>query len=286
MSKTFDFTYFFKDHSDLEAQLEKWRSLDLRRVVIGRETAPETGKEHLQGKVTFIRNYRLTQLHKLFPGYHIEKSIVTNDFNYCMKENVVLSRDERQQGSRNDLKTAMELVKNKRPRLELMEACPTAVARYEPFLNSYRAELDVHEGPREVFWVHGQTGSGKTRAFWDHFPDGVSVEIKNNFFNGYTGQRHVLLDDFRSSSLAFHDLLKVLDRYPYTANVKGGTIRWNAAVIFITSPLGPRDCYIIAGEDILQLTRRITHTFEFPQDVDECVRALRARADAPQESAH
>lgn len=268
MSKTFDFTYFYVDDDDKERELDRWKQFDLKRVVIGDELTKE-GKRHLQGKVTWARTYRLPQLHKLLPRYHIEVSLCSKDFNYCLKENILLNRNESKQGARSDIIGAMEMVRTKKTRLELMEEHPTVVARYEPFLDSYRAELNAFNGERCVIWVHGETGTGKSRTIRDIVPDAVSISIKNGFFQGYRGEPAVILDDFRAHDLPFSELLKVLDRYPYTANVKGGSISWNAKLIYITSCYAPQDVYTVS-ESVQQLLRRITHVYKFPTDIDEC----------------
>lgn len=273
-AKTWDFTYFYESEDDKNNQLKKWNSFDLTRLVIGDEVCPKTGLRHFQGKVTWKRSYRAPQLHKLLPKYHVEKSVAHNDFNYCMKDEIILSRDERSQGSRSDLRGAMEMVKEKKARLELMESHPTVVARYTPFLNAYEAELNAFYGQRRVIWVHGKTGTGKSRTIREEIPSVVSVSIKNGFFQGYRGEPFVVIDDFRAHDLPFSEFLKVLDRYPYTANIKGGEIRWNARIIYITSCYAPQDVYTTT-ESQDQLLRRITHTYEFPRDIDECRGTLR-----------
>lgn len=272
MSKTFDFTYFYTDQEDKERELDRWKQFDLRRVVIGDELTKE-GKPHFQGKVTWARSYRLPQLTKLLPKYHIEVSLCAKDFNYCLKENIILNRNEAKQGARSDLRGAMEMVRTKKTRLELMEEHPTVVARYEPFLDAYRAELNAFNGERCVIWVYGETGSGKSRTIRDIIPDAVSVSIKNGFVQGYRGEPYVILDDFRAHDLPFSELLKILDRYPYTANIKGGSINWNARLIYITSCYAPHDVYT-TSESVQQLLRRLTYVYKFPADKDECSTCL------------
>lgn len=283
-SRTWDFTFFPATPEKREEEIARWRRFDLRRVVIGLEKCPETGREHLQGKVTWNRAYRAKQLHKLLPGYHVESSLAPKDFNYCMKENVVLERNESKQGARTDIQQAMVLVRDKKPRLELMETYPSVVARYSTFLDSYSAELKLYSGPRIVIWAYGPTGSGKTRTFFDTIEDGVPVNISNGFFNGYKGENAVILDDFRHDKLPFAELLRILDRYPHTVNVKGSSLPWNARLIYITSPCHPKDCYPTL-EDRAQLLRRINVVAQFPTDVDNVSEALQGYRDSQTRSA-
>lgn len=269
VSRTFDFTYFYKDKADFDVQIAKWANFDVARLVIGDETTKE-GRKHLQGKVTWTRSYRCSAVAKLIPGYHVEASIVKDDFNYAMKERIVLNIDNRKQGSRTDIKGCMSLVKAKKPRLELMETHPAVMARYEPFMVAYAAELQAYEGERVVIWAYGETGSGKSRVGHASLPDAAFVNFKNGFINGYRGEGHVIMDDFRAHDLHFSELLKLLDRYPYTANVKNGSVRWNASVIYITSCWRPEDVYKGCQENVQQLKRRLAGVYKFPQDADTC----------------
>lgn len=102
---------------------------------------------------------------------------------------------------------------------------------------------------RNVYWFYGETGTGKTRKaiemlhekyedeFW------VSSGDISTFKNGYNGEFGVLLDDLRAGDIRFNDLLRLLDRYRYTVNVKGGTCEWNADDIIITSNLHPLESF-------------------------------------------
>lgn len=278
LSKTFDFTFNYSTDEQRDAELDRWRQFDLKRVVIGDEVAT-TGQRHLQGKVTFARGYRYKQLHKLLPKYHVEKSLAAKDFNYCMKETIVLNIDNRQQGDRSDIKGAMELVRDKRPRIELMEAYPMMVARYEPFLRAYSAELQRYTGERTVVWVYGPTGAGKSHIGRETLPDAVFINFKGGFVNGYHGEAHVIIDDFRSSDVHFSELLKILDKYPYTVNVKGSTIPWNAKIIYITNPNPPTQAFM-TSENKEQLLRRIKKIYSFPDESDECETFLRGLVHA------
>ncbi len=65
------------------------------------------------------------------------------------------------------------------------------------------------------------------------------------------------MDDFRPEDMKFQRLLKLLDRYPYMVEVKGGYRQFLAKTVIITCPKHPEECYAEAGEDIEQLLRRI-----------------------------
>lgn len=134
---------------------------------------------------------------------------------------------------------------------------------------------------RNVFWFYGETGSGKTQRavemMYEKYGDDYwisSGEIKN-FKNGYCGEKGAILDDLRQGDIKFNDLLRMLDRYRYTVNVKGSTVEWLADDIIITSPFHPMELFKKYNpknetweprEDMEQLLRRINHIREFPQD--------------------
>lgn len=82
-------------------------------------------------------------------------------------------------------------------------------------------------------WIHGPAGTGKSRMVWDMAKDThstVYVKNQNKWFDGYNGQKIVLIDDAGENMRALTSHLKNWgDRYPITAEVKGGTRRINTA---------------------------------------------------------
>lgn len=129
---------------------------------------------------------------------------------------------------------------------------------------------------RHVRWYWGNTGTGKTRTAWQlmlskgYSAEGVwmSAGKLDPFFNGYTGQKAVILDDFRPGHMRFEMLLRILDGYPVIVNVKNGYVQWCAEEIVITAPTKPTEMYVNreTGElwdNIAQLLRRIDETKEF-----------------------
>lgn len=85
----------------------------------------------------------------------------------------------------------------------------------------------------------GPTGTGKSRRAWDEA--GISAYPKDprtKFWCGYSGQEHVIIDEFRGGIDISH-LLRWLDRYPVIVEIKGASQVLVARRIWITSNLSP-----------------------------------------------
>lgn len=107
-----------------------------------------------------------------------------------------------------------------------------------------------------VFW--GRTGTGKTRF--------CTQQIMNSqywspgdytWYDGYHGQRIVILDDYRGE-YPIQQFLKLLDRYPMTVPIKGSFVKWCPTKIYITSNVPPSDWYPTSdGRTRAALMRRL-----------------------------
>lgn len=110
-----------------------------------------------------------------------------------------------------------------------------------------------------VFW--GKTGTGKSRRAWDEaglqaFPK----DPRTKFWDGYHGQPHVVIDEFRGGIDISH-ILRWLDRYPVIIEIKGSSTVLKATTIWITSNLNPIYWYPdLDNETREALLRRLTIT--------------------------
>lgn len=78
-----------------------------------------------------------------------------------------------------------------------------------------------------------------------------------------------MIDDYRADFCKFHDLLSLLDRYPYDVQYKGGVRRVNFKRLFISTPHDPMITWANrCQEDLAQLTRRITRVVEFKSNMN------------------
>lgn len=111
-----------------------------------------------------------------------------------------------------------------------------------------------------VFW--GTTGTGKSRDSWAAAGvEGYSKDPNTKFWCGYSGQRNVIIDEFRGRIDVSH-LLRWLDRYPVSVEIKGSSVPLLAEQFWITSNVDPRYWYPELDQETLSaLLRRfnITH---------------------------
>lgn len=115
---------------------------------------------------------------------------------------------------------------------------------------------------REIFVFWGRTGTGKSRRAWDEAGlDSYSKDPRSKFWDGYTGQKSVVVDEFRGGIDVAH-LLRWCDRYPVRVEVKGSSRPLEAERIWFTSNVDPRLWYPdLDAETLAALIRRfnITH---------------------------
>jgi len=111
----------------------------------------------------------------------------------------------------------------------------------------------------KVFW--GTTGTGKSRRAWDEGGlDAYPKDPCTKFWDGYQGQEHVIIDEFRGS-IGISHMLRWCDRYPVIVEAKHGACTFKAKCIWITSNLEPRRWYPDADQETLDaLLRRLEIT--------------------------
>ena len=115
-----------------------------------------------------------------------------------------------------------------------------------------------------VYWFYGPTGSGKSRCAEEMFPNAYWAMSTGKWWEGYDGQEVVIINDYRKDFCKFHELLNLLDRYPYRVECKGGSRQFTSKTIVITTPLSPEETWENrTSEDLGQLLRRIDNILFF-----------------------
>lgn len=255
---------------DMEC-IRTWPDKDeVKRVMVSEEVGDE-GTPHLQGCIMFDNAKRFSWVKKWFEqltcahlgGARNWRRLV----NYCCKPDGEIPADillayncASEQGKRSDLLIFCERMKNETCE-EIAEEMKSCFVRYHRGLMALGDLLRrprSPEHPPNVCWVYGGSGLGKSRMVNEREPDLWISSSRLDFFIGWRYQRAAFFDDFRGSLAKLSWFLRLLDRYPLLVEIKGAHRQWNPDRIYISSPYSPEQCYAGCGEQILQLTRRIS----------------------------
>lgn len=259
-------TWVFTLNNWTPTELANILAWDVSRMSVAEETGEE-GTPHLQGAVTFRRKYRLAALKKMQSRAHWEVAVSADCFNYCHKDdNIVHVIDNRNPGKRTDLEQLYGDLESglgvrdrdfwaKRPCLQHI----TIAEKYGSYFDKGRAIMEI-----TVIWIYGPTGSGKSHFCYTNRPD-LYTASTHKWWDGYTGQTTVLIDDFRPGWCSWHELLRLTDKYPLRLERKGGHVQALWDTLIFTCPSHYKELYAEVGEDIGQLERRITNVLRFDE---------------------
>lgn len=174
------------------------------------------------------------------------------------------------QGKRNDIETVTDAITK-----EALDY-GQAIARFPAFAMKYPKGMQTvcesvmqhrdRNKPPEIIWIWGSTGQGKTRWAFDKYGD-ENCYIKNatKWWQDYHQQKCIIIDDFNPTKWDYEDLLRLLDRYPYLGETKGGSVKINSPHIVITCQKQPRDCW--RGLELEQIERRISNILHLGTEV-------------------
>jgi len=238
-------------------------------LVFGYEKCPDTGRPHLQGYLEWDNPHSILKFKKTISDkLHCEerRGTALQASNYCKyddyPENKVPNKYEEfgqlsNQGNRTDWKQAVEQVRQGIPIDEIIDAQPQLVPAMRSLELLKVRQLKPLNRPVEVIVIWGDAGTGKSRWAYDNYPDLYS-KPPTKWWDGYTGQKTVLLDDFYGY-IPYSELLNVLDRYPFHAEVKGGYVWAQWTTVIITSNKPPKKWYHLGLTPALE--RRLHKTY-------------------------
>ncbi len=111
-------------------------------------------------------------------------------------------------------------------------------------IRNYSTQTPWRTVKTTVFW--GDTGTGKTKRVYEEqkFEDVYKLDVSNTgvWWNGYTGQKVLLIDDFYGW-IRYGQLLNILDGYPLRLDIKGDFTIAKFERVYITSNEHPNMWY-------------------------------------------
>lgn len=237
-------------------------------AIVGKEVG-ESGTPHLQGYVRLSNAKTMYAVKKYLPRAHLELAKGNDDDNrkYCSKDGDYEERGECGvgQGVRMDLREAAQVIQSRTVGLtEFMFSYPEIYMKYgRAIRDMFSATYLPRTTPPEVHWRWGLAGVGKTRycveKHSDHYPKDNSP-----WWDGYVQQEAIIIDDF-DNTIPYRTLLRILDRYAYQGQVKGGYVHINSPYIYITCEHPPS--YYWHGNELAQVQRRLTSVQEIKKDL-------------------
>ena len=251
-------SYVFTLNNYTQEEYNELLEIEARYKVIGKEVG-EQGTPHLQGYIYFENPKSMNPLKKINKRIHWEqaKGTPVQASEYCKKENNFYEDGELpSQGRRSDIEEARELVKTTGKIRDVVDKANSFQA-----IRCAEVILKYHEKPRnwkpEVHWFYGSSGTGKTKLAYEVLgEDCYTCMGTGKWFDGYDAHENVLIDDIRKDFMSFDQFIKLIDRYAYRVETKGGTRQFLARKIIITSPCPPELIWKNT-EDKYQLLRRI-----------------------------
>lgn len=256
--------------SDWEEIFEK--SEDMTYICFQKEICPRTQKPHYQGYIQWkpkIRK-RLSGMKKVHPTAHWEvcRGSDLDNHKYCSKSETSIEGSfqefgERRttkgsRGKRSDLDAVKEMIDQGASELEIADAhFGTWCRNYRAFGRYRMLNAKPRKFKTEVIVILGNPGSGKSRKAWDDYPTAYSW-TDTKWWDGYENQETVIMDDFKGT-MTYTSMLKLLDRYPFKVETKGGFREFNSKRIIITSSVEIEDWYDYdeTRRFVSEMTRRI-----------------------------
>jgi len=258
--RTYAITWTLYNYEPLIDKVKQYAKDECDYMIFGYEICPDTGRKHLQGYLhyTNARAYPNKDWRKVTDLEQNGRDFISNgspqqNYNYCSKLGDFWQYGELpKQGARTDWALAINSLQEGNDIHSVVAEQPQllpTIRALERFQNILNRPLNR---PVNVIVLIGGSGTGKTRWAYDTYPDLYS-KPSGNWWDGYTGQKTILLDDYYGD-LPYDQLLRVCDRYPINLPVKGGFIYGQYTTVIITSNRQPETWYY---QDLAALNRRI-----------------------------
>lgn len=285
----------FVAHQDLDWEGINKNLEDFDILLISEEIAPSTGNVHYHGVFRLKKKKKLAPMQKFFvkdktkyEQLHICQVI---DLNGCLKYvgkegKIKVTKGDMSavcvQGKRTDLDVVTEKLKLGTDLFTIMCENMGTYIKYYKGIKDVKFLMDQQERKSkgyikmDVKVYYGDTGTGKTRRAVQESEDDYFILRKGNgsniWFDGYMGQKTLIIDDFYGW-ICYSRMLTICDGYIDTAEIKGGTVTPQWRTIIITSNKAPELWWKYKNGVIPEFIRRCpknkwVHFIKLAEDTD------------------
>lgn len=243
-----------------------------------REICPSTGREHIQAYILFSKKCSFSFVKKhAGPTSHIEPRFGTHEQaeTYCSKDDTrkpdtepIFIGDPPKPGARKAYDEIFDQLHNGRTIRDLCFSQPGMIAHYKGAQYVKMMISDKRRWDMDVIVLYGPTGLGKSELA-DHLaPDAYRLPIASDkntlWFDGYSGEEDVIIEEFEGYRCTYSFLKEFLDRYPLLVPTKGGHANFCAKRVILTSNTPPELWYKWNDRrTYAPLERRFTRIIEF-----------------------
>jgi hypothetical protein len=247
------------------------------------EIAPSTGTPHLQGYIEYSKKKDFNVVCRSLKGCHLEphtNGSKTHNINYCKgfhhtKSNILnpsywsFGDPTDNQGTRTDLNLLTHQLYSGDLTLDhILLTNPNSYHTYGRTLekiNDLKIKKLSRSSPSIGFWFYGESDIGKSYRCSSFCKDNnlSFIELpkdyyKHGWFDNYSGQDVIIINDFRGK-IPYPDLLNLVDENQFHFSRRGHCpFPCISKYIMITSPFTPIQVYkhLDDDDDIKQLIRR------------------------------
>lgn len=282
------FTSYYIDERLLKDNLKvKEIAEKIQYIIYQWETCPNTGKDHAQGYMELKNKTSMKFIKESILGdnsVHLSERYSTseNAINYCKK---LKSKKEglepfewgtpHKQGERNDIKQAINLIKEGKTMYDIASQCSETYIKYNKGLEKLQNILKPKKiEEKTIILCLGEPGMGKTEYAYENHPiEKIFKKPPGQWWDGYAGEEVVIIDDITTDEYKLNEFLQWLDKYPTMIPIKGSIIPLDAKYIYLTSNLPIEEWFKgIKPIHIEALKRRIEKTFHFTYDENKSIK--------------
>lgn len=234
------------------------------------ERGDQSGYLHFQLVVAFRKAVSLAACKRTFCNdAHCEPSRSAAANEYVHKDETAVPGSRFEIGElplKRNSKTDWAIIKQKAQDNKLDEIDADILIRHYGNLKkiAFDYATPIHRDTQVVNVYWGDTGTGKTRRVFEECVGDYYIKSSSSkWWDGYSGQPNVIIDEF-TGVVGIEHMLKWLDRYPCSAEIKGGQVYLKTKSFWITSNLSPEDWYPnVCDEQKKALRRRLTNVVHY-----------------------